>query len=121
MPGLCRKLQSLAGLVMKMFELDDYHCPNKGCPGIYRDGFKHRAMLEYIKLHDFYQCPECGTEIWEPPDRSDGRVSKREARSVYRAELRYKNAIMSHKGGSKKAGRKRKQKQKFYPPPRVLE
>ena len=101
---------------MVMFELEDYSCPNKACPGVYRDGFIQRAQLEYVKLHDFYKCPECDVEIWEPPDRSDGKVSGREARSAYRAELRYKDAIRSHKGGSKKAGRKRKQKPKFYPP-----
>jgi len=105
---------------MGMFELEDYHCPNKKCPGVYSGGVKQRAQLEYVMLYDFYQCPECGTEVWEPPDRSDGRVSRREARSVYRAEMRYKDAIRSHKRGSKKAGRKRKQAPRFYPP-RLLE
>jgi len=49
-----------------MFELEDYHCPNKKCPGVYSGGVKQRAQLEYVMLYDFYQCPECGTEVWEP-------------------------------------------------------
>ena len=99
-----------------MFELDDYRCPNLNCPGVIVDGKKQPAMLEYVRLHDFYQCPECGCEVWEPPDRSDGKVTKREARAAYRGEIRYKNAIRVHGGGSRQAGRKRKKPPKFYPP-----
>lgn len=101
---------------MVMFELDDYACPNRACPGVWVDGKKQKAILEYIKLHDFYQCPECGCEVWEPLDRTDGQVTTREARSVYRAEIRYKNAIRSHKSGSRKSGRKRQEPPKFYSP-----
>lgn len=99
-----------------MFELDDYRCPSKTCPGVVEGGFKRKAILEYVSLYDFWRCPECGIEIWEPMDRGDNKVSGREARAAYRAEQRYKDAIRLKKGGSKKAGRKREKPKKYYRP-----
>ncbi len=75
-------------------------CNVFGCPGYY----------DYIKAHDMYQCPVCGWEEWG--EEAHGQVTTADAKWVFRLQLRYVDTIRKHGGGTKQAGRKRKDRRR---------
>lgn len=80
-------------------------CRRWQCPGVY----------DYIYVDDMFQCPICGMEEWGVEGEGNGTVSNAEARLVYRLQLRYTDTLRKHGGGSRSAGRKRKDRHKFNP------
>lgn len=88
-----------------MFDLKDstLTCQRAGCEGRY----------DWLPTYGCYQCPLCGMTEWGPPKR---KVTTAEARMVYRLQLAYVNTLRKHGGGSRMAGRKRKENTHYFNP-----
>ena len=88
-----------------MFDLKDktLTCARSGCDGRY----------DWISVYGCYECPICGMVEWGPPRR---KVTTAEARMVYRLQLAYVDTLRKHGGGSRAAGRKRKDRQHHFNP-----
>jgi hypothetical protein len=85
-----------------VFDLNDttLACTQKGCPGI----------LDWLPTGGCYVCPVCGWEVFGRPSR---KVTTKDAQIVYRLTLMSVDLLRKHGGGSRMAGRKRKNKQTY--------
>lgn len=100
--------------------LADTTCYNADCPGVLigegENRRRTRAVMQHVRIDDYYFCPVCGAQVWRPTDRKDRKVTTEEAWAAWEAEQQYKDSIREHGGGSRPAGRKRRREPKFYPP-----
>ena len=70
--------------------------------------------MEWIKVDGCCRCAVCGVELWGD-ENSSRKVTSYEAKVVYRLQMAYVDQLRAHGGGSRSAGRKRKDRQKFRP------
>ena len=89
---------------MTIIDLEDksLRCRIEGCG----------AILDYIPHDGCFRCSLCGAEVWGDECRK-GRITTAEAREVYRLHQRTTDLLRKHGGGSRMAGRKRKDVKKL--------
>lgn len=89
-------------------------CPNEACEGtiVVVGKGPQAVVMEYARIHDYYTCPWCQTEVWMA---KKGKITSAQIQECMR-EDRVMQKQMATKGSSKKAGRKPRAK-KMIPAP----
>ena len=72
-------------------------------------GREELAVMDYIKVHDYYSCPWCNSEFW-PGSKKKGVVTSADAMGALTDEVRRQNQMRKKGASSRNAGRKRKKK-----------